>query len=90
MHRFPLGRLIAVGLGYAALLRDNVEVYREPIEQSDFDTAGIMTGRDAEKLAYDDPDHDWRIVLTTPQSHIVYRRYDIGQWLVVEQHSTLM
>ena len=45
-----------------------------------------MAFADAEALAAQDPDHDWRIVLHGPLSGRTYQRHGPGQWMLVEKN----
>ena len=58
---FPPDGIIAVGFGFAALLRDGQPVYTEQCDPDE--DVEDMTGAKAEELAAADPDHDWRIVM---------------------------
>ena len=78
---FPSDGVIAVGFGYAGLMKDGRTVYAEPQDGED----DYMTGAQAEKLATQDPDHDWRIVLEAPLSSRTYQRHGPGEWALVEQ-----
>lgn len=80
--QFPLEGVIAVGFGYAALHKDGAPVWSEDEAASD---NSMMTGADAEALAAQDPDHDWRIVLHGPLSGRAYQRHGPGQWMLVEK-----
>ena len=79
---FPPDGVIAVGFGYAALHKDGEPVWSEPNGVTDDE---LMTGADAEALAAQDPDHDWRIVLHGPLSGRAYQRHGPGQWMLVEK-----
>ena len=74
--QFPPDGVIAVGFGYAALHKDGAPVWSKD----------MMTGADAEALAAQDPDHDWRIVLHGPLSGRTYQRHGPGQWMLVEKN----
>lgn len=81
---FPPEGVIAVGFGFAGLLRDGQLVYTEPQNpESDDD---YMTGAKAEELASADPDHDWRITLDAPLSGRTYQRHEAGKWALIEQN----
>lgn len=73
--------LIAVGFGYAALERDGVPVYLESVDMID-----LMTGAQAEAMANNDPDHDWKIVLYGPLSGRTYQRHDVGKWALIDEN----
>ena len=78
---FPLDGVIAVGFGRAALTRDGRAVYDD---QGD-DNTEYMTGAQAEEIAADDPDHDWRIVLYGPLSGREYQRHGPNEWALIHQ-----
>jgi len=80
---FPADAVIAVGFGYAALHKDGAPVWSE---LNDVTEDELMTGADAEALAAQDPDHDWRIVLHGPLSGRTYQRHGPGQWMLVERN----
>lgn len=79
---FPADGVIAVGFGFAALLRDGNAVYTEDISTED----DLMTGAEAEALAAADPDHDWQIVLEGPLSGRTYQRHGPNEWALIEQN----
>jgi hypothetical protein len=81
---FPADGVIAVGFGYAGLLRDGQSVYDEPSDAKSDDE--YMTGAQAETMAAADPDHDWRIVLEGPLSGRTYQRHGPNAWALVEQN----
>jgi hypothetical protein len=81
--QFPPDGVIAVGFGYAALHKDGAPVWSEDEAASD---NSMMTGADAEALAAQDPDHDWRIVLHGPLSGRTYQRHGLGKWMLVEKN----
>ena len=81
--QFPPDGVIAVGFGYAALHKDGVPLWTELIDVVDDE---LMTGADAEALAAQDPDHDWRIVLHGPLSGRTYQRHEPGKWMLVEKN----
>lgn len=77
----PMDSHIAVGFGYAAVTRDGDEVYHEPTN----DTAGCWTAQDAENLAKQNPDRDWRIHLVAPFFERHYQRQGDGHWVLYMQ-----
>lgn len=79
---FPPDGLIAVGFGYAGLECDGQNLYAE---DSRDDNARIMTGEEAERIAANGPDADYRIVLHGPLRSRVYQRHAPGQWALIEQ-----
>ena len=78
--QFPPEGVVAVGFGYAALHKDGEPVWSEG------DTADDMACADAEALAAQDPDHDWRIVLYGPLAGRTYQRHGPGRWMLVEKN----
>ena len=82
--QFPLEGVIAVGFGYAALHKDGAPVWSE--DEAVSDNSSMMTGADAEALAAQDPDHDWRIVLHGPLAGMTYQRHGPGEWMLVEKN----
>lgn len=79
---FPPDGIIAVGFGLATLEKSGVVVWHEGEATIDDD---LMTGAEAEALAAQDPDHDWRIVLHGPLSGRTYQRHGPGEWVLVEK-----
>ena len=80
---FPADGVIAVGFGFAGLLRDGDVIWSEP---NDADEDGLMTGAKAEEMAAADPDHDWRISLEGPLSGRTYQRHGANEWALIEQN----
>ena len=78
----PLGKLIAVGFGYATVTKNGEEVYNERAHE---DTGEYWTAQDAENLAAQDPDNDWRIHLVAPLSERHYQRQGEGHWVLYEK-----
>ena len=76
------GGRIAVGFGDASLTKDGVTVWRET---SGTDWKDCMSYDDAEKMAADDPDHDWRIHLLAPLKESHYQRQDTGKWVLYKK-----
>jgi len=79
---FPANGVIAVGFGYAALTKNGQEIYSEQASKDD----DFMTGEQAEAIALQDPDHDYRIVLDGPLSGRTYQRQDVGKWILIEKN----
>ena len=73
---------IAVGFGFAGLLRDGEVVYQEDGEEWD----QCMTVAQAEDMAAADPDHDWQIVLHGPLRGSTYQRHGEMQWMLIEKN----
>ena len=78
----PPDMLIAVGFGEAKVTKDGETVYKQP---TGFDEGEIWTTEDAEELAWEDPDHDWRIVLYAPLYGRTFQRQD-GHWFLIEEN----
>lgn len=81
--QFPPDGVIAVGFGCAALNKDGVPIWSELEALADNE---MMTGAEAEALAAQDPDHDWRIVLHGPLSGRTYQRHGPGERVLVEKN----
>lgn len=79
----PMDYEIGVGFGYAGLVVDDLEVWNEFEVERNNDK--YMTVAEAEALAAEDPDHDWRIILEAPLSSRTYQRHGPEQWALVEQ-----
>ena len=75
--------LISVGFGSATLTCDNRVVYDDSMDPDSDDEC--MTGAQAEKLAANDPDHDWRISLRGAMSGREYQRHGTNRWMLVHQ-----
>lgn len=84
----PMDMLIAVGFGYAAVLRDSEEVYREDINAmlGSEDEEPWPTLEKYEAMAAADPDHDWRVSLQGPLRGREYQRHDTGHWVLIESN----
>lgn len=80
---FPADARIAVGFGGAALMRDGVAVW----EEQDGEWEDCMSGAQAEAMAAQDPDHDWRIELFGPLSGRTYQRHGANEWALIEQNA---
>lgn len=84
------GRIIAVGFGSAFLTKSGGLVWSEDDLPRDDD--GLppedcpqpLTMGDAERLATEDPDADWRVSFHAPLYDAVYQRQDAGKWVLVE------
>ncbi len=74
------GYMISVGFGYAALTRDGEEIFREKDNFED-----CLSYLDAEKMAAEDQDHDWRIHLVAPLSERHYQRQGEKMWVLYEK-----
>lgn len=75
----PMKSLIAVGFGYAAVTKNEEEVYQET------DEGTIWNTRNAEMEAAKDPDNDWRIHLVAPLSERHYQRQGKEHWVLYEK-----
>jgi hypothetical protein len=71
-----LGAVIGVGFGFAALTRDGKVVYEERDETPE----QVMTVADAERLAQESEDRDWRIHLVATLDDRHYKRIGTGKW----------
>jgi hypothetical protein len=71
-----LRAVIGVGFGFAALTRDGKVVYEERDEAPE----QVMTVADAERLAQESADRDWRIHLVAMLDDRHYKRVGPGKW----------
>lgn len=76
----PMEKLIAVGFGFAGVTKNDEEIYTEPYEEG-----RIWTVQDAENIAKQQPDNDWRIHLVAPLSERHYQRQGDNQWVLYEK-----
>lgn len=72
---------IAVGFGSASLTKDGEPVWSE---QPGMEYEDCMTVSQAEEIATENPDHDWRIALHGPLRGRVYQRHGEAKWMLVE------
>lgn len=75
----PMDSLIAVGFGYAAVTKNEDEIYVETEERN------IWNVMNAEIEARKEPDNDWRIHLIAPLSERHYQRQGKNQWVLYEK-----
>lgn len=78
----PMDARIAVGFGYAALLRDEEELWSERGQEWE----DCPTLAQAEAQAAADPDHDWRIALCGPLHGEFYQRQGPSHWVLVDSN----
>lgn len=76
---------IAVGFGDAKLTKDGETIWSE-IMTPDHTWEDCMSVAQAEDLAKQDPDHDWRIVIYGPLRGMTYQRHGDMQWMLVEKN----
>jgi len=74
--------LLAVGFGGCSVTRDGKEVYSE--QQAERDGAN-WTCAEAEQMAADDPDHDWRIHFFAPMYEAEYQRQGERHWPLIKK-----
>lgn len=79
----PLQSLIAVGFGHAAVTKNGEEVYNEM--NAEFKNEDLWTAQDAENLAKEEPNNDWRIHLVAPLSERHYQRQEDGLWVLYKK-----
>lgn len=79
---FPMDGWIAVGFGYASLEKDGKVIWSEDAAKEEGD---IMTGQQAEDLAAQDPDHDWRIKKIGPLKVGEWQRQSPGHWVLYRE-----
>lgn len=75
--------VIAVGFGMAIVTRDGETLLDGEDAYHNKDN-GLRVS-DAEALAADDPDHDWRIEMHGPMGGSIYQRHGIKQWVYVKR-----
>lgn len=81
---FPMNKPIAIGFGLATITKDGLSIYTEGNEK--FNIMGrLLTGEDAEALATEDPDHDWRISIIGPLYEFYYQRQGPKRWVLYEK-----
>lgn len=82
----PMDMLIAVGFGSAYVTKDGKKVYDEFDHRDSVDGSEFWTVREAEFLAAQDPNHDWRIVKHGPLHGETYQRQGKGKWFCIESN----
>jgi len=82
-QHLPLKSLIAVGLGMATVTKNNEIIYDEMENEINGNT--LWTVQDAENLAKQEPDNDWRIHLVAPLSEKHYQRQGDGLWVLYKK-----
>lgn len=73
-----IGMVLSVGFGGAYVLKDGAMVYNECGHKR------FWTVRRVEKMAVQDPDHDWRIVMHAPLWSATWQRHGPGHWVMIE------
>jgi hypothetical protein len=84
------GRWIAVGFGNAGITKNGKHVWSE--DELPRDGAGLphedspepLTMADAERLAAEDPEADWRVYFFAPLYEATYQRQGPGRWVLIE------
>ena len=76
----PLSMVIGVGFGTAQVLKDNEIIYEEGFQDND----DFPTLADFEKMAKQDPDHDWRVLLVSPLRDREYQRHEEDKWVLID------
>jgi len=74
----PLYTVVAVGFGFAAIKRDDEFVYME-----EANCKRHRRLRSFEKMARNDPNHDWRLILDTPLRGREYQRQGYNDWILI-------
>ena len=77
----PMAMVIAVGFGSAFVTKDDDCIYDESSCDCEY-----WTVADAERLAAEDPDHDWRIVKWGPMHGETFQRHGQNEWVCVESN----
>ena len=79
-----MGKIICTGFGDARVTKDGKPVYDG--EQDWRDGNDPKRVGDIERIAVDDPDHDWRIVMNGPLHGGTYQRQGEKNWVCVESN----
>lgn len=94
----PMGMLVGVGFGVAQVTRGHDLIFSEgrDIDHNVYwpglrevvspEQEGFPSVEDIEKLAVDDPDHDWRIELSAPLRGRTYQRHASDKWVLIESN----
>jgi len=80
-------RLLAVGFGDVLVTKDGSCVYSEEQESHNSEIARsepvFWLGKDAERVAALEPDHDWRVQFIAPLYGATYQRQGTEHWVLV-------
>lgn len=79
----PMNMIIAVGFGSAIVTKNNKLIYDE---NNLGDDGSYWTVQDAEKLAIESPDADWRIQKNGPLHGETFQRQGVNNWVCVESN----
>jgi hypothetical protein len=77
----PMNAIVGVGFGYAAIECDGKPIWIERPKDKHYKRVWW-----AERKAYSDPDHDWRIVMHGPLHGESWQRQGDKQWVCVERN----
>ena len=75
-----MNMVIGVGFGIAQVTMDNDIIFSET---RDIEAEDLPIVADIEKLAEQDPDHDWRILLEAPLRSREYQRHGPKNWVLI-------
>jgi len=82
----PMDSIIAVGFGCAQVTKSGAVVYDEnEVERLPEERRVYWQAKDAELLARNEPDKDWRIHLVAPLSERHYQRQGENHWVLYEK-----
>jgi hypothetical protein len=81
----PMDMTIAVGFGAAVVTKDGEVVYNE-LDYQDQGWDAFWKVQDAENLAAQDPNHDWRISKHGPMHGETFQRQGKGKWYCIESN----
>ncbi len=70
--------VIGVAVGHASITRDGVTVYEQDVDAAN----DLPTAADAERMAREQPQRDWRIHLVSLLEERHYRREGDGRWVL--------
>ncbi len=78
--KLDMDRILSVGFGDVIISRDGEVLYTEcGVRNNEYATA-----KEAEKMAMEDPGHDWRIWFFAPLYEEEYQRHGKKEWLLVK------
>jgi MinD superfamily P-loop ATPase len=77
-----MDRWVCTGFGAAFVTKDGHTVYDG---ESDYQkNESCKTVGDIEKMAKEDPDHDWQIVFVGPMHGETFQRHGDAEWVCIE------
>lgn len=77
----PLDMLIAVGFGMAQVSKDDEIIFDETQDEKNLHALSEF-----EKMAKQDPDHDWQVILEGPLRGRTYQRHEENKWVLIDSN----